>query len=394
MKVKDSPQIHLTYCLNVHRGESWQENFDAIKDNALIVRDKISKGKSFGLGLRLGFEAASQLLKTEELERFSKFLKDEDLYVFTINGFPYGRFHHTSVKKDVYRPDWQNSLRRDYTIMLADILARLLPEAVNGSISTVPLSYKEWVTSEQQIQKMVHMLADVAVHLNIIYERSGKDICIGLEPEPDCLLENTDDVIKFFSGPLINTGVEYIGQNYGLKNAEEILKRHIGICFDTSHLAVEFEDLSESYQRLIGSGINICKVQLSLALELQKSPRALEQLKDFSDSVYLHQVKIRTEENEILSYPDMPEALEKSPSGRWRIHSHVPLFFTKSGELESTFSCLDAGFFNKLLEGHTPHLEIETYTFDVLPDFLRAKGVTQTVTEEYKWVLSKLEKPS
>ena len=327
----------------------------------------------------------------EELEKFGQFLKNEDLYVFTINGFPYGRFHNTSVKEDVYRPDWQSSQRRDYTIMLADILARLLPEDVNGSISTVPLSYKEWITNEQQIQQMVQMLADVAVHLNTIYERSGRNICLGLEPEPDCLIENIDEVVTFFSGPLINTGIEYIKQKHGLKNPEEILKRHIGACFDTAHLAIEFEDLTESYQRLIESEINICKVQLSLALELQQSPQALDQLEDFSDTVYLHQVKIQTADNEILSYSDMPEALEKSPSGRWRIHFHMPLFFTKYGYLESTFSCLDADFFKGLLKGRTQHLEIETYTFDVLPGFLRENGVIKMVTEEYKWVLSQLE---
>jgi hypothetical protein len=206
MRAKENPQIHLTYCLNVHPGESWQENLDAIKQNALAIRDKIAKGKAFGLGLRLSFEAASQLIKTEKLEEFNQFLREEDLYVFSINGFPYGPFHNTSVKEDVYRPDWQSPQRRDYTMMLADILARLLPEGVNGSISTLPLSYKKWITSESQTQQMVRMLADVAVHLNAIYKRDGKNICIGLEPEPDCSIENTDELLEFFSGPLLLKG--------------------------------------------------------------------------------------------------------------------------------------------------------------------------------------------
>jgi len=391
MRAKDNPPLHLTYCLNIHPGESWQENFDAIKQNTLVIRDKIAKGKAFGLGLRLGFEAASQLIKTEEIQKFSQFLKDEDLYVFTINGFPYGQFHNTSVKEDVYKPDWQSSQRRDYTMMLADILARLLPEGVNGSISTLPLSYKKWITNEQQTQQMVRMLSDVAVHLNAIFEKSGKNICAGLEPEPDCLIENTDEVIEFFSKPLINTGVEYIERNYALGNAEEILKRHIGICFDTAHLAVEFEDLAESYRKIKAASIQICKVQLSLALELEKTPQALDQLNDFSDSVYLHQVKIQTKEGVILSYADMPKAIEDAVPGRWRIHFHVPLFFTEKGNLESTASCLGQDFFRELLKGYTPHIEIETYTFDVLPDFLRNKGVIESITKEYQWVLLQLE---
>ena len=124
---------------------------------------------------------------------------------------------------------------------------------------------------------------------------------------------------------------------------------------------------------------------------VEKSPQALEQLKDFSDTVYLHQVKIQTKEGVILSYADMPKAIEEAASGRWRIHFHVPLFFTKNGDFESTASCLDADFFKELLKGRTQHLEIETYTFDVLPGFLRESGVIESVTEEYKWVLSKLE---
>ncbi|MHC4771801.1 MAG: hypothetical protein ACYS8O_08415 [Planctomycetota bacterium] len=49
MRLKENPQIHLTYCLNVHSGESWQENFDAITQNTLVIRDKIATGKA-GLG--------------------------------------------------------------------------------------------------------------------------------------------------------------------------------------------------------------------------------------------------------------------------------------------------------------------------------------------------------
>ena len=391
MRAKDNPPLHLTYCLNIHSGESWQENFDAIKQNTLAIRDKIAKGKAFGLGLRLGFEAASQLIKTEELDELSRFLQEEDLYVFSINGFPYGQFHNTSVKEDVYRPDWQSPQRRDYTMMLADILARLLPEGVQGSISTLPLSYKKWITSESQTKQMVHMLADVAVHLNSIDKRDGKKICLGLEPEPDCLIENTDEFLEFFSGFLLNTGTEYIERNHGLRNGEEILRRYIGICFDTAHLAVEFEDLAESYRKIKAASIPICKVQLSVALELKKTTQALDQLNDFSDSVYLHQVKIKTKEGSILSYADMPKAIEEAASGRWRIHFHVPLFFTENANLESTASCLDPDFFGELLKGYTPHLEIETYTFDVLPDFLRHKGVVESITKEYQWVFSQLE---
>ncbi|MBW8001359.1 MAG: TIM barrel protein [Planctomycetes bacterium] len=395
MKVQNNPQLHLTYCLNIHPGQNWSENFTAIKDYALGVRDMVCPGQPFALGLRLSNIAAQELKEKEKLEEFKNFLTSENLYVFTINGFPYGQFHQTAVKENVYKPDWQSQQRRDYTIALADILAELLPPTITGSISTVPLSYKNWKKSENDISEMINNLADTAAHLNRIHETTDKDICIGLEPEPDCVIENTNETIKFFSGPLLEIGSNYLQQRAGIKieNAKQILKRHIGICFDTAHLAVQFENLAESFGKLQQADIRICKVQLSSALKLNRSKEALQQLKQFDDKVYLHQVKIKTKDN-IISCCDLPEAMESKacPDEKWRIHFHVPLFFKQSGLLQSTSDCLDDNFFDLLTKGATEHLEIETYTFDVLPQSMRDKNVVEAIAEEYKWALSRLKK--
>jgi hypothetical protein len=141
MKLRDNPPLHLTYCLNIHPGETWEANFAAIRQNATKVRDAVAgRGEPFGLGLRLGNVAARSLMEKTALESFRGFLAEQNMYVFTINGFPYGAFHGKPVKEAVYRPDWRTRERRDYTIVLADILAALLPEGVPGSISTVPCS--------------------------------------------------------------------------------------------------------------------------------------------------------------------------------------------------------------------------------------------------------------
>ena len=53
--------VHLTYCTNVHPGESWAEvrsNFDRY---VLAVRDRLGVPGDFGVGLRLSARAAAEL---------------------------------------------------------------------------------------------------------------------------------------------------------------------------------------------------------------------------------------------------------------------------------------------------------------------------------------------
>ena len=186
MKIQDNPPLHLTYCLNLHPGEAWAENFAAIQTHVLAIRDRVAPGGPFGLGLRLGDRAARELAPATRLAELRDFLAAHGLYAFTVNGFPYGAFHGTAVKENVYRPDWRSAERLDYTVRLAEILAALLPEGVAGSISTVPVSYKDWMKSEADLRPAVENLAECAHRLEELYRRTGKDIALALEPEPDC----------------------------------------------------------------------------------------------------------------------------------------------------------------------------------------------------------------
>ena len=399
--MKIGNRLHLTYCLNVHPGESWEENLAAIRDKALKVRDLVAPKGPFGLGLRLSCEAAKTLSRPEKLSQFRRFLDEQGLYVFTINGFPYGRFHGAAVKEAVYRPDWRAPERRDYTILLADILAALVPAGMTGSISTVPGSYKQWLGGGDDIAAMVANLIDVAAHLVEVQERTGRRICLALEPEPDCYIETTAEAIEFFTGPLAA----------GMGN-REIIRRHLGVCFDTAHLAVAFEDLGQSLARLREAQVTVAKIQLSSALRVApakkvsgtffgnvafspgKSPFLQKRfLTPFCDEVYLHQVKVRGADGSLRSYPDLPQAIQAQAGGEedeWRVHFHVPLFFDGSGPLRSTNSLLDSRFVEAVSQGASEHLEIETYTFDVLPPALRDGDVTESIAREYQWVMERL----
>ncbi|MDY6913003.1 MAG: metabolite traffic protein EboE [Planctomycetota bacterium] len=396
MKVQQTPAVDLTYCLNAHPGESWAENFAAIRNEALRVRDAVAPERPFALGLRLSRQAADELSEPVALSAFREFLEAENLYVFTINGFAYGVFHGTAVKDNVYRPDWRTAERLDYTIALADILAALLPEGAAGSISTVPGSYKSWIHCEQDVRDMTDMLADAALHLSMTKRQTGRHICLALEPEADCYLETAGETVAFFAGPLRKLGTRYLRSRHGLSKTEcrKVLSGHLGVCLDTAHAAVQFEGPAETLARLRAARIAVPKVQLSAAIHLRTSPETLQRLRDFCDAVYLHQVKARTADGKIISYRDLPDALaaaeQTKPDQQWRVHFHVPLFFDGHEGLHSTADELCGEFAEQLAGGAVGHLEIETYTFNVLPEFMQPADVADGIVREYEWVLRKL----
>lgn len=397
MKIRKNPPVHLTYCLNVHPGETWEENLEAIRTVTLKIRDRVAPNRPFGLGLRLGHLAADHLADTEILNQFKIFLKKHHLYVFTINGFSYGDFHKAPVKKHVYHPDWRNRKRLRYTLQLADILSKLIPKGVSGSISTVPGSYKEWILTDSDRTGMIHNLMACVAHLSDIHERAGKEVHIALEPEPDCFIETTEETVAFFTRDLHGEGRRYLAHLTGTSEpkASEMIVRHLGVCFDTCHMSLQFEDLSKSIALLAKHGIRLSKTQISAALKMRCSEMTLKRLKDFCDPVYLHQIKARMSSNKIRSYGDLSTALPcvdvlKQSGEEWRIHFHVPLYFVGDDELSSTETDLRQGFFKNAIACGCDHFEIETYTFNVFPEKFRKKDLVESIAEEYAWVLDRL----
>ncbi len=395
MRVRDNPAVHLTYCLNIHPGETWAENFAAIGDKALAVRAAVAPGKPFGLGLRLSARAAEELADKERLDEFRGFLSDHQLYVFTINGFPYGQFHGSTVKENVYAPDWRTRERRDYTMRLIDILAELLPPDVCGSISTVPGSYKAWITNQEQGREMARQIAFAAAHAGRVYRRTGRDICIALEPEPDCHVETTREALRFFVNLRFGIPVVRDHLKCSADEAAEVLMRHVGVCLDTAHAAVQFEDPAESLRLLREAGIRVAKVQLSAALRAEGPEQPLERMGEFVDPVYLHQTRIRHADGAVEAFADLPQALaahrpaEGLAGDDWRVHFHVPLFWQGDAALGSTGELLTREFWRQALAA-TSNLEIETYTFNVLPDDIRPRDVTESISREYEWVMQRI----
>lgn len=397
MIVQHRPPLHLTYCLNIHPGESWAENFAAIREKVTAVKARVAPDQWFGLGLRIAQQAADELTASADLRAEALALFHEhQLYPFSINGFPYGRFHAGPVKENVYAPDWRTPERLHYTLQLADLLAGWLPEGIDGSISTVPGSFKPWIKTEADIEQMVDNLAAAVAYLHALREDTGREIHLGLEPEPDCFLETTAETIAFFNDTLIPAGANEVARILKCykSDAEIMMRRHLGVCFDTCHVALQYEDLAESLRAYRAADIRISKVQLSAALQAAATPETYAALAPFAEPVYLHQVKGRAKSGARIAWFDLSAALEEMPTfsdlEEVRVHFHVPLFFTGNGPIQSTSSALTPDFFHELREGACPHLEIETYTFDVLPPEVHPGDIVKSIAREYSWVLGQL----
>ena len=392
MKLADGS--HLSYCTNIHPGETWDQIESNLHRYLPSIKQQVSPRAKFGVGLRLSAAAVETLGCPERRAEFHAWLHREGLYVFTLNGFPYGTFHGQPVKAEVYRPDWRTPERVAYTRRLADLLAEWLPEGVAGSISTVPGGYKQHLGSSEDPAQIAANLINLAVDLHRLREQTGRCIALALEPEPGCLLETTQEAITFFSEHLFGaSAVARTARVTGLGRggAEALLRRHLGLCLDACHAAVGFEEPAQVISSLSTAGIAIHKLQLSAGLRVVK-PRQAERaaLAAFAEDVYLHQTRASIG-GKVRHYADLPDALaDPTEADEWRIHYHVPLWAEQLEVFATT-----ADWLEDLLRLHNQnpisnHLEVETYTWSVLPEQHRNLPVEAAIGQELRWVMRRL----
>ena len=306
-------QFHTTYCTNVHPGPDWATTFRSLETHLDPIRKAVAPDRPFGLGLRLSDRASRELGEGDRLDRFRDWLQEHQTYVFTMNGFPFGNFHGQPVKSQVHHPDWTTPERKEYTLRLFRQLGRLLPEGLEGGISTSPVSYKYWHAEgparEAALRHGARAMAEVALELARTEERTGKYMHLDIEPEPDGLLENSTDVLRFFEEFLLPEGVALLGAQLGIDPpaARERVLRHLTLCYDICHFALAFESPQEVFPRLEQAGIRTGKIQVSAALRIQPDngnrEAVLEALKAFDEPVYLHQVTARTAQGVHLVRP-------------------------------------------------------------------------------------------
>jgi sugar phosphate isomerase/epimerase len=385
---------HLTYCTNIHAGEPLDEVMASLARHLPVIRAGLKSDAPLGVGLRLGHAAAEGLRERARLEALKRFLAEGNYYVFTINGFPYGAFHGRKVKEDAYRPDWSEPERLSYTDHLADILAELLPGGQEGSVSTVPCTFKPW--AQGRLEAITENLIRHVAHLVRIHRAREKAIALAIEPEPYCYLETIDETVAFFNERLFSrAGIARLAALAELSagEAERAMRAHIGVCYDVCHAAVEFEEPRRSLERLRKAGIAIPKIQLSSALRVAKvNPQSARHLAAFAEPVYLHQV-VESSNGMLRRFVDLPQALaeaERAAGSEWRVHFHVPVFLEEMEHFGTTQAFLAEVLALQRAAPVSAHLEVETYTWDVLPPEYRNVELGAAIARELNWVRERL----
>ncbi len=388
---------HLCYSLNVFPSSEsgFVQNIEQVVEKFCEIRRDPAIGDTtpIALGLWLDAGAIEELQSTAEFAKLKSLLKQNNFYVFTVNAFPYGKFHNEPVKDNVYLPNWTSELRRDFTCKVADILSELLPEGVIGSISTLPGGYRKHFERSSSLTKLrlacrtsnyedeiADNLVFTADHLAKIEKNTKKKIILGIEMEPDCIWESVREFCEFRK--------KYL--------QTESAGKYIGVCYDTCHQELLEAVAGTGLALLKSENIPIAKIQLSAALQgiIQNNREAvLRELANFADPVYLHQTRFFDKQNKITaSFRDIPEGNVKSDDAeRAVIHFHMPLFGTGisenfsvvKGELEANLAILKKDSYL------CSNIEIETYTYNVLPDNIKTETIEEMITKEYRWVLKR-----
>lgn len=374
---------HLAYCTNVHAGTDVVRIRENLREHALRVKATFAPRASLGVGLWLPAPVARQLRDREERTAFARWLEEHGLLPFTCNGFPYGDFHEPHVKHRVYEPNWLRAERLDYTLDLVTVLDSLLPAGHEGSISTLPIAWGDPPLDRQQLAHAAGHLRQIAQRLETLETQTGRLIYLCLEPEPGCVLQRSDDIVRFFDEAL------------GAQGEPDRWRRYLRVCHDVCHAAVMFEDQRAVLAKYAAHDIAVGKVQVSAALRIDfdalasdDRALALAALASFAEDRYLHQTCVRSASTgQVQFFADLPQALLTAPpAGQWRVHFHVPIYADRFGLLGTTQAdirhCLEH---IAAADPNVRHFEVETYAWSVLPEELRAHALGDAIARELQW---------
>jgi sugar phosphate isomerase/epimerase len=362
------------------------------------VKARVCPDAPFGVSLRISAASAATLTREPgERQKLKSFLDDNDMYLYTVNAFPYGPFKNQVVMENVYEPDWRSDERAVYTMQVADILAEVAPAMVDPTIQSPPLGFKPRVTGPDVVAAYTRQVLRVVAHLVELHRSKGRKVRLALEPEPFCFLETTEEAIDYFQNHLYApAAAKSLAEQTGLStaDAEVALREHLGMVYDICHQAVEYEDVGASLRALADAGIPVFKLQEAAAVRVPEvTQEKVDALRRFADTVYLTQTIERRNGKltRFLNLGDAFEAWDKDPGPReWRTHFHVPVFLDDLGDFKTTrFAIEDALAFHKANK-LSPQLEIETYTWDVLPAHLKTGDIVDYVVLELEWVRKQL----
>ena len=389
---------HLTYSTLVHQTDDWDQLWKSVNTYLPQVKARVAPHQKFGVCLRTSAPSAA-LLSAEPAKRaaLKQFFADQDLYLYTANAFVYGVFKKQVIKEDVYEPDWQTPERREYTKQVADLLAEMAPDGVNPSIQSAPLGFKPKVTGDDVVETYTSNVIDVVAHLVELKKKTGKMVTLGLEPEPRCYLETTDETIRYFKNHLFSGATaKRLAKIAGLNEADaaQAMRDYTGVVFDIGHQSVGYEDIPASLQKLVDNGVQIVKLQEAASMYIPDvTQKTVDALQPFAKTIYLSQT-CQKKDGKMTWFLNLEDAFQDwytNPGPReWRTHFHVPVFLNDLGAFGTTRFELEQALAVHKKTPLSTHLEIETYTWDVLPDHLKTGDIVEYVTRELDWVKGQL----
>ncbi|GAB3828869.1 metabolite traffic protein EboE [Kribbella italica] len=367
----DGSLVHLAYCTNVHPAEDLDGVIAQLDGCSSLVRKALDV-PVLGVGLWLAHSLADRLANSAvALNRLRRALDRNGLEVVTLNGFPYAGFHDRVVGKKVYKPDWTEPERLRYTLDLIDVLAKLMPrDAAYGSISTLPLAWRDPWSKERDAAARA-AFDRVQVRLAQVETTTGRRIRVAVEPEPGCILEMVPQATHWVT--------PYAGPG------------RIGLCLDTCHLAVQFEDPAETFATMAAAGVEVVKSQVSAALHVPDpgDAEARRLLDEFAEPKFLHQ----TREWGGPGVDNLDSVDQLSGHAAWRVHFHVPVHAAPRAPLASTTGVLE-DCLQHLVGGERPltqHLESETYTWSVLPNGpTNQQELAEGIAAELAWLRDRI----
>jgi hypothetical protein len=389
---------HLTYSTLVHPGDTWPEMRHSLETYVPEVKRRFCPDAPMGVSLRIS-NASAQALVGDAAERawVKGFLDANDLYVYTVNAFPYGPFKGEQVKERVYEPDWTTEERTQYTMNVARILTEITGPEVEPTIQTAPLAFRPKATEESYVAAFTENLLRVVAFLMNLEKETGRRVKLALEPEPYCFLETIPETVDYFNERVYSTAAALrIAELSGQPLAEVFqgVRRYLGVVFDICHQSVEFEDITEDLQLLVDAAIPIYKLQEASALNVPDvTDEIVGELKRYTGTIYLSQTT-ELRDGVITRYLNLEDAIaayEADPGPRsWRTHFHVPVFLDDLGPFRTTRSGIDDALAFHARTPLSTHLEIETYTWDVLPEHLKTGDITEYVVRELEYVRDEL----
>jgi sugar phosphate isomerase/epimerase len=407
--------VRLAYCMNLHAAESLDELVLGIERITSPLRDRIAPGREFGVGMYVPGALARELANdAAKLAHLKAALDRRELDPFTFNAFPFGGFQTDGLKEGVFEPRWDEEARLAFTLDVARVataLARGDPGERHVSISTHAGAHASYFRRSSDRSAKLALFARgfrrAAAELAALEAASGRRIVLSIEPEPRSSANDTSELTALFAA--------ISNPQKGEHADREAIQRHLGACLDTCHAAVEFEPERRALGQAAGLrsarlGAGLGKVQWTSALSLRDpagNPAALRALIALDEPRFLHQVTGHAP-GLTLRAPDLGAFAAEWEEGEreWRrafelrCHFHVPIDAERLGDggLATTRAYADGVLALALAQpaewgtGEL-HVEIETYTWDVLPREARGAGeLVDALEREYRHAIEHLER--